>query len=151
MSGPYLTQSFLDKDVLDRRTSRLTAPSWDQIRSHNPANLARRERKERTRQNRELAQGTVDPDHASVSGGFTRSGSASSATAPRSSLEVTPTEPGPERTTPTGVIPCTPYSPARPEGGEWHEQKHKAKNSRAIIIVNVTVRYSLIFERTTRK
>ncbi|KAH6959857.1 hypothetical protein BKA56DRAFT_680122 [Ilyonectria sp. MPI-CAGE-AT-0026] len=138
MSGSDLAQSFLDEDELDQRTSQLTAPSWDQIRSHNPANSARREHKERTRRNRELVQGTVDLDHATVFGGFTRSGSASSATAPRSSLKVTPTDPGPGRATPTGVIPCTPSSPARPEGGEWHDQKHKAKNSPVIIIVNIT-------------
>ncbi|KAH6949675.1 hypothetical protein BKA56DRAFT_662309 [Ilyonectria sp. MPI-CAGE-AT-0026] len=138
MSGPDLTQSFLNKDELDQRTRRFSAPRWDKIRSHNPSNSARREHKERTRQHHELVQGTVDPDHATVSGAFTRSGSASSVTEPRSSLEVTPTEPGPGRTTPTGVIPCTPSSPARPEGGQWHDQKHNAKNSPVTIIMNIT-------------
>ncbi|KAJ3453938.1 hypothetical protein MRS44_018570 [Fusarium solani] len=116
MSSPLFTQSFLDEDEL-------------KLRSQNRSARERRGHKQRIRRSRE-----------SISGGVTGPGSASSATAPRSSIEAaTPTEPGQEPTTPTRVVPCTPSSSARSEGDEWHEQRRKVNKSPVTIVVNITI------------
>ncbi|KAI8710344.1 hypothetical protein NCS52_01579400 [Fusarium sp. LHS14.1] len=111
--------------------------------------MKRRGHKQRIRRGHESVQGSVDADHATVSGGVIRPGSASSATAPRSSLEAaTPTEPGHGPTTPTGVVPCTPPFPARSGGGERHGQIHKVKKLSVTIVVNVTPTFDEHAENT---
>ena len=133
MSSPLFTQSFLDENEL-------------RLRSQSRSAMKRRGHKQRIRRGHESVQGSVDADHATVSGGVIRPGSASSATAPRSSLEAaTPTEPGHGPTTPTGVVPRTPPFPARSGGGERHGQIHKVKKLSVTIVMNVTVSYRLIF------
>ncbi|RTE68415.1 hypothetical protein BHE90_017207 [Fusarium euwallaceae] len=116
MSSPLFTQSFLDEDELKLRSRDRSATE------------ERRRHKEKIRRRRE-----------SFSEGVTGPGSASSATAPRSSIEAaTPTEPGPEPATPTRVVPCTPSFSARFEGNGWHEKRRKVNKSPVTIAVTIT-------------